>query len=126
LLASHDIVEMVHLSAFRPRSAHGCTPKYAGKQHCAALAVDVGSFRRKDGSVLDVERDFHGRIGLGTCFPNVGPKLPSPSANELWSFVCDSARRATFNVILTPNYNAEHKNHFHLELTPDAGWMLIH
>lgn len=126
LAASHDVVEIVHLSAYRPRSSFGCTPKYDGKQHCAALAVDIGSFKKRDGSMMHVERDFHGHIGLGTCAPNVGPKPPSKSSDELWSFVCDSARRATFNVILTPNYNVQHKNHFHLEITPDAGWMLIH
>jgi hypothetical protein len=126
LAASHDVVEIVHLSAYRPRSSFGCTPKYDGKQHCAALAVDIGSFKKKDGTVMHVERDFHGHVGLGTCAPNVGPKPASKNADELWGFVCDSARRATFNVILTPNYNVQHKNHFHLEITPDAGWMLIH
>jgi len=27
--------------------------------------------------------------------------------------------------MLTPDYNAEHKNHFHLEITPEAGWMMV-
>lgn len=126
LVAEHDVVEIIHLSAYRPRSAHGCTPKYDGKQHCGALAVDIGSFRKKDGSTLVVDRDFHGKIGLGTCADKVGPRPVTERASELWGFVCDSARRATFNVILTPNYNREHKNHFHVEVTPDAGWMLIH
>lgn len=126
LLAKHDIVEMVHMSAYRPRSAYGCTPKYAGKQHCAALAVDVGSFRRRDGKVLEVLRDFHGKINLATCTQSAKPSPPSPFADELWSYVCDAARQAIFHVILTPNFNLQHKNHFHLEITPEAGWMLIH
>ena len=29
-------------------------------------------------------------------------------------------------MMLTPNYNAEHFNHFHVEITPDANWMMIH
>ena len=33
--------------------------------------------------------------------------------------------QAIFNVILTPNFNKQHKNHFHVEITPDAAWMLI-
>jgi hypothetical protein len=125
LVAEHGVVEIVHLSAFRPRSAKGCTPKYDGKQHCAALALDVGSFRKKDGTVLDVERDFHGKIGLGTCAGEAGPKPATRAAEELWGWVCESARRGTFHVILTPNYNRAHRNHFHLEITPDADWMLI-
>ena len=57
------------------------------------------------------------KIGQPTC-----PQRP----NELWSIVCDAADRATFNVMLTPNYNAQHFNHVHVEVTPDAGWMLVH
>jgi hypothetical protein len=125
LLAAHDIVEMTHLSAFRSRAAHGCTPKYAGKQHCAALAVDVRSFAKKDGSVLSVERDFHGRVGQSTCADGSRPNPETPAAKELWGLVCDAAARGIFHVILTPNFNAQHYNHMHLEITPDAGWMLV-
>jgi hypothetical protein len=134
LLAKHDVVEMIHLNAYRPKSQYGCTARYWGLQHCAALAVDVRAFKRRDGSVLEVERDFHGRIGRGMCAGGggtagegvgEGPIPPSAAANELWGFVCEGARRALFNVMLTPNYNAEHRNHFHLEITPEAGWMMV-
>jgi hypothetical protein len=129
LLAKRDVVEIIHLNAYRPKSQNGCTAKYWGLQHCAALAVDVRAFKRKDGSLLEVERDFHGRIGRGMCAgaagAGEGPTPPSPAATELWGFVCEAASRALFNVMLTPNYNAEHRNHFHLEITPDAGWMMV-
>jgi hypothetical protein len=125
LVAQHDVIEIIHFNAYRPTTEHGCTAKYWGLQHCAALAVDVREFKRKDGSTLNVERDFHGRIGLGTCATGVGPSPQTHPADELWSFVCDAAGRALFNVMLTPNYNSEHRNHFHLEITPDAGWMMI-
>ena len=69
--------------------------------------------------------DFHGRIGLGTCASGVGPSPQTKGADELWSFVCDAAGRAIFHVMLTPNWNAEHKNHFHLEITPEANWMMV-
>lgn len=125
LVSRRDVVEMIHFNAYRPKTQNGCTQKYWGLQHCAALAIDVGELKRKDGSVLNVDRDFHGRIGLGTCASGTGPSPVTPQATELWSFVCDAAQRALFNVMLTPNYNTEHKNHFHLEITPDAGWMMI-
>jgi hypothetical protein len=125
LIARRDVVEMIHFNAYRPKTQNGCTKKYWGLQHCAALAIDVRELKRKDGSVLNVERDFHGRIGLGTCANGVAPSPVTAQATELWSFVCEAAQRALFNVMLTPNYNAEHKNHFHLEVTPDAGWMMI-
>ena len=125
LLAEHGVVEVIHLSAYRSRKDRGCTPKYVGKQHCAALAVDVGTFRKKDGTVLSVEKDFHGKVGLATCTSGAHPTPATPAAVELWELVCESAKRALFHVILTPNYNVAHKNHLHLEITPDASWMLI-
>ncbi len=118
MVNKRGVVEMIHLSAYRSRAQFGCTPKYDGKQHCGGLAVDLATFKRADGSVLSVERDFHGHIGSSTC---VGPR-----PNELWNIVCDAADRALFNVILTPNFNAQHFNHIHVEVTPDAGWMLVH
>jgi hypothetical protein len=122
-LADRGIVEVLTLSAYRTRAEKGCTPKYDGEQHCAALAVDVGSFKRRDGTVLNVERDFHGRIGTLTCRNDAGPTPDTPSARELWDIACDAAGR-DFLVVLTPNWNAEHKNHLHLELTTHD-WVLV-
>jgi hypothetical protein len=126
LLAEHRVNEVIHMSAYRSEGERGCTPKYLGKQHCAALAVDVGVFKKSDGTELDVDRDFNGKIGLTTCTTGAGPNPSTPAATELWTIVCDAARRGLFHVVLTPNYNQEHKNHFHLEITPDVTWMLIH
>lgn len=115
-LSPRGIAEMSWFSAFRSKSEGGCTVKYPGEQHCAALAVDVASFTKKDGSKLVVERDFHGKIGTLTCVNGEPPK------NELWEIACGAAGKQ-FQVVLTPNWNAEHKNHFHLELTVHE-WVL--
>ena len=115
-LGSHAIVEVVHLSAYRSSKERGCTAKYPGEQHCAALAVDVASFTRKDGTKLVVERDFHGKVGSLTCATG------APPPNELWEIACAAAGKQ-FQVVLTPNWNAEHRNHLHLELTVHE-WVL--
>jgi hypothetical protein len=107
-LETRGIVEVTHISAYRSKKEGGCTAKYAGEQHCAALALDVASFTKKDGTKLVVERDFHGRVGLLTC--GESPR------NELWEIACAAAGRQ-FQVVLTPNWNDEHRNHLHLELT---------
>lgn len=109
-LVPRGIVEVVHLSAYRSSKEGGCTAKYPGEQHCAALAVDVASFTKKDGTKLVVDRDFRGKIGSLTCTTG------APPPNELWDIACAAAGKQ-FQVILTPNWNAEHHNHFHLELT---------
>jgi hypothetical protein len=76
LLAQHDVVEMIHLNAYRPKFQNGCTAKYRGLQHCAALAVDVCAWKKKDGSVLELERDFHGRIRRPMCAASQGAITP--------------------------------------------------
>ncbi|HSR96039.1 MAG TPA: extensin family protein [Kofleriaceae bacterium] len=116
-LAVRDIVELEWSSAYRTKGELGCTEKYRGQQHCAALAVDVTSFRKRDGSRLVVARDFHGKLGTLTCGAG------APVRNELWSIACDAAGRE-FQVVLTPNWNAEHRDHFHLELTV-YDWVLV-
>lgn len=125
LAARLDIVEMIHLSVYRSRANGGCTPKYAGQQHCAALAIDVGTFKKRDGSVLSVEKDFAGHVGSATCGAAAQPPT-TPNGRALWGLVCDAAARAIFHVMLTPNFNAQHFNHVHLEITPKVTWMLVH
>lgn len=126
IVARKDVVEILHMSAFRSWRERGCLSKVGSKQHCGALAVDVGTFVKRDGTRLVVDRDFNGRIGQGTCVPRTGPAPATPEAAELWSYVCDASRETLFNVVLTPNYNADHHNHFHLEVTPGVDWVLVH
>jgi hypothetical protein len=126
ILAKHDIVEVIHLSAYRPPSKKAWPSSRVASRHPGALALDVGVFVRSDGSRLDVERDFHGRIGTKTCGPNTGPSPATPEAVALRSIVCDAADQRLFNVELTPDYNWQHRNHFHLEVTAGVRWFLVH
>lgn len=123
ILAKHDIVEVIHFSVYRPP---GPRVQTLAHQHAGALAIDAGWFKKRDGTVLQVERDFHGRIGTKTCGPGTGPSPSTPDARELRSIVCDAADARLFNVELTPDYNWPHRNHFHLEVTPQARWFLVH
>jgi hypothetical protein len=126
LLAKQDIVEVIHYSAYRPPSAKSWVPGKIGSRHGGALALDAGKFIKKDGTVLDVEKGFHGRIGARTCGPGTGPSPQTPEALSLRSLACDSAQGHLFNVILTPNYNWPHRNHFHLEVTSGVKWYIVH
>lgn len=126
LLAKQDIVEVVHYSAYRPPPARGWVPGKVGSRHGGALALDAGKFIKKDGTVLDVEKEFHGRIGARTCGPGTGPQPSTPEALALRGLACDSAQGRLFNVILTPNYNYPHRNHFHLEVTRGVKWFIVH
>lgn len=124
ILSRHDIVEVRHYSIYRPpRSWPEDKP---GAQHVGALAIDAGRFIDRAGAVLDVDRDFHGAIGAKTCGDGAGPRPATPAAVTLRAILCEAADRRLFNVMLTPNYNRPHKNHFHLEITASVTWFLLH
>jgi len=117
LLARHNIVEVVHLSVYRPASSKALKGR-PGRRHGGALAIDAAIFKTADGRSLSVEKDFHGRIGAKPC--------PAPAdASELRKIACEAHEARLFNVLLTPDYNWAHRNHFHLEVTAGVPWTLV-
>jgi len=124
VLRNHDIVEVRHYSMYRP--PRKWPEGKIGKQHEGALALDAGRFINSAGAVLDVDKDFHGAIDAKTCGEGAIPKPLTPSALELRAILCEAVDRRLFNVVLTPNYNRPHHNHFHLEVTAGVSWFLVH
>ncbi len=124
-LHAHDVVDVVHYSIYRPPSNQWPADRVAS-QHLGALAIDAASFTKSDGTKLDVEHDFHGRIGSTTCGPGASPMPATDEALELREIVCDAAQAKLFNVALTPDFNWAHRNHFHLEVAAGARWFVVH
>ncbi|HSD86796.1 MAG TPA: extensin family protein [Kofleriaceae bacterium] len=123
IIEKHDVVEVRHYSMHRAAPKSWPEDKI-GKQHIGGLALDAARFIRKDGSYLDVLEHFKGRIGAKTCGPKAR-KVKTAEANELREIVCAAVDAQLFNVILTPDHNRAHRNHFHLEVTPGVSWMLV-
>lgn len=119
VLSKHDIVEVVHYSMYRPPPAKAVL-NGAGRRHSGALAIDLGAMVTRDGKTILVEKDFHGGIGQKPCGPK-SPKNPS----ELRALYCEVADASLFNVMLSPDYNWAHRNHFHLEVTHGVRWTLV-
>jgi len=124
ILESHDIVEVRHYSMYRP--PHGWPEGKIGAQHNGALAIDAGRFTDSSGTVLDVDHDFHGALGAKTCGDGAGPRPSTPAGLTLRAILCEAVAAHLFNVVLTPNYNRPHHNHFHLEVTAGVSWFLVH
>lgn len=118
VLAKHDVVEVVHLSVYRPVGAKVTLKNGVGRRHSGALAIDAAIFKTKDGKTLSVLKDFKGRIGARPC--------PAPAtATELRKIACEANAARLFNVLLTPDYNWAHRNHFHMEVTAGVPWTLV-
>jgi hypothetical protein len=104
---------------------HQTTPAPPGTRHPAGLAIDVGLLHKKDGRWLSVARHFRGHIGDKTC--GEGSRVADdPDAKEMRALVCEPADLGIFTYTLTPNYNAAHVDHFHMEIKPGVRWFLYH
>ena len=125
ILEKHDIVEVRHYSIYRVAPKSWPDDKIGG-QHNGGLALDAGRFIKKDGSKLIVLDDFHGKIGDKTCGDGAAPRKPTPEAKELRSILCEAVDAHLFNVVLTPDFNRPHRNHFHLEVMAGVHWFLVH
>jgi hypothetical protein len=125
ILEKHDIVEVIHYSMYRVPPKSWPDDKIGG-QHNGGLALDAGRFLRKDGTKLDVLETFHGKIGDKTCGEGARPHPASADAKELRAILCEAVDAHLFNVVLTPDFNRPHRNHFHLEVMAGVQWFLVH
>ena len=116
--------ELRHISLHRPASAATIARNPVQTRHPAGLAIDVAAVVYDDGRALDVLRDFHGRRGAAVCGPTARVRADS-GARALRTVACEAARRGFFNVVLTPNFNLAHRNHFHLEVARDVSWIFV-
>jgi hypothetical protein len=104
---------------------HQTTWAPPGTRHPAGLAIDVGLLHRRDGRWLSVQHDFQGHVGAKTCGEGA-PSPDNPDARELRALVCESSDLGLFTYVLTPDYNAAHADHFHMEIKPGVRWFLYH
>jgi hypothetical protein len=111
--------------AKRDSGLHKTTWAAPGTRHPAGLAIDVGLLHKRDGRWINIARDFHGRIGAKTC-GNGAPMPENAQAVELRAIICEAASLGLFTYVLTPDYNAAHADHLHMEIKPGVKWFLTH
>ena len=97
------VVGVEHFGSFACRRIYGREDGPLS-QHASANALDVSGFRLADGSEISVVRDW----------TDPGPK------GQFLRRIRDGGCRV-FVTVLSPDYNAEHANHFHLDM---GGWPL--
>lgn len=85
-----------HLGSFACRNIGNSQRR---SQHASANALDIAGFRLKDGRRISVARHWNG----------TGPE--AQFLREVRDAACDSFRGS-----LGPDYNAAHRDHFHLDM----------
>ena len=90
------VAEILHFGSYNCRlMRHGSTMS----EHATANAFDVSGFRLKSGKIISVLRDWRSTGAAGNFLHHVHGGL------------CEN-----FNLTLSPDYNADHKDHFHVDM----------
>ncbi|MDB5694468.1 MAG: extensin [Sphingomonas bacterium] len=92
-----ELARVETFGSFACRNVAGRGDRRSG--HAIANAIDVGGFVLKDGRRVTVLRDW---------------KSPDPAVREFLQTVRRSACKR-FGTVLSPDYNAAHADHLHLE-----------
>jgi hypothetical protein len=91
------VAEITHFGSYSCRTIRGSTYM---SEHATANAFDISGFRLRSGTLISVLKDWDG--GAKAIF-----------LRNMRDGLCDY-----FNLTLSPDYNADHRDHFHV----DMGW----
>ena len=107
ILKQYDIVEVLHIGTFNCRKISG---KDKLSQHSYGRAIDIWGFVDRAGERYVLEDHWEHDTEM--------PR--SAKARVLYDIAQQMHQQQIFHNILTPNYNAGHDNHFHVDLEPGA------
>lgn len=117
------IVEVTDYGIYNYRCIGGGTPPDCPNgisQHAYATAIDLAGFTDVDDTYYSVNDDWViDPESEETC---EAASEPGKDA-FLHELICALKGAAIWNIVLTPNYNAAHRNHFHVDLSPDSDFI---
>ncbi|HVK88397.1 MAG TPA: extensin family protein [Kofleriaceae bacterium] len=113
-LAALGIETATFSSAYSRRNVRGTGRP---SKHSYGLAIDVHTFIGPSLGTLRVDRDYE--QGLGDAVDCVGAPLTQGGA-VLKVLQCQLVRSGLFHLVLSPDYDDAHHDHFHLEVKPWA------
>lgn len=95
-----DVVQIDHFGAYACRNVNNGVGSTRVSAHAQAAALDVAGVRLRDGRRISLTDDWNG---------------DGPEAQFLRRIRDDACR--IFGTVLSPDYNAVHRDHLHLEAT---------
>jgi hypothetical protein len=99
-------------SAYSRRNVRGTNRP---SKHSYGLAIDVAGFSGTDLGTVRIDRDYE--QGLGDAIDCVGQPRTQGGA-VLKVLQCQLVRSGLFYLVLSPDYDDAHHDHFHLEAKP--------
>jgi hypothetical protein len=113
-MAALGFAKATFSSAYSRRNVRGTNHP---SKHSYGLAIDVHTFSGPELGTLRVDRDFE--QGLGDEMDCVGAPLTQGGA-ALKILQCQLVRSGLFYLVLSPDYDDAHHDHYHLEVKPWA------
>jgi hypothetical protein len=98
------ITGITHLGTYNCRRQYGRATGFVS-EHASANAIDIQGFTFSDGRQISLLKDWNPRGGQSTAAANF--------LREAQQGACD-----VFKVVLGPEANAAHRDHFHLDMGP--------
>lgn len=111
-MQEHGIERATYSSSYQRRKVRGSD---RWSRHSFGLALDVHVFAGEELGKLTVKDDYE--QGLGDEVDCVGQPLTRSGA-ILRTLACQFERSEHFRMLLTPDSDAAHYNHFHIEALP--------
>jgi hypothetical protein len=106
------ITRATFASAYSRRNVRGTNRP---SKHSYGLAIDVSGFSGPDLGAMKVAADYE--QGLGDAVDCVGTPMTQAGA-VLKVLQCQLVRSGLFHLVLSPDYDDAHHDHFHLEVKP--------
>jgi Extensin-like protein C-terminus len=109
LLEERGATEFTHMGTYNCRVISGTETL---SQHALGLAIDLAGFTLANSTTYTVLDDWEDNVA--------NPQTPG----GIWlkEFADTMFDRGIWNIMLTPNYNDLHDNHFHVDLTEGASF----
>jgi hypothetical protein len=118
ILREHNVAEVADIGIYNYRCIGGGQPPGCTlSQHAQAKAIDIAGVTDKDGTYFNVTTDW---------IIDAAPAKTCDAATEpgkdtyLHQLICALKAAKVWNIVLTPNYNGDHRDHFHVDLTAGA------
>jgi len=112
------VEEFTHIGTYNYRTIAGSSKL---SQHALGMAIDIAGFRTTGGVYYSINNNAHfvKNTSSGTC-----TQARTSAGDKLFKgWACDVKAADIFNIILTPNYNTAHRDHFHIDLTPGSDFI---
>jgi hypothetical protein len=121
MLRARGVVEVADIGVYNYRCIGGGTPPDCPNgvsQHAYATAIDIAGVTDADAIYYSVNDDW-----IINDEPTCSAATEPGKDRFLHELICELKAAGVWNIVLTPNYNAAHRDHFHVDLTPGADFL---